>query len=295
MTFERVAGKLHPQSELLRSWTLKGGVSAQVTALEVRHPDGGTNKLVVRQHGAVDLRQNPQVAASEFKLLQLLHAEGVLAPAPCYVDQSGEVLPTPYIVVEYVEGTAEFAPPNLPDFILQLATHLAGIHRIQGAAVSFLPKQEQVVAQRLKGCPDESLRGALESVWPLPQRNQPVLLHGDFWPGNILWRDGRLVAVIDWEDAAVGDPLADVSNTRLELLWAFGTHAMALFTQQYQAMAAVDSADLPYWDLCAALRPAAGLAGWGLDALTEGRMREGLQWFVAQALARLTVRREANT
>ena len=34
---------------------------------------------------------------------------------------------------------------------------------------------------------------------PPVQVNRPVLLHGDFWPGNILWRDGRLVAVIDWE------------------------------------------------------------------------------------------------
>jgi aminoglycoside phosphotransferase (APT) family kinase protein len=35
------------------------------------------------------------------------------------------------------------------------------------------------------------------------------LLHGDYWPDNTLWRDGRLVCVIDWEDAALGDPLAD--------------------------------------------------------------------------------------
>jgi aminoglycoside phosphotransferase (APT) family kinase protein len=34
----------------------------------------------------------------------------------------------------------------------------------------------------------------------------------------VLWRDGRIVAVIDWEDAQVGDPLADLANTRLELL-----------------------------------------------------------------------------
>jgi aminoglycoside phosphotransferase (APT) family kinase protein len=39
-----------------------------------------------------------------------------------------------------------------------------------------------------------------------------VLLHGDFWPGNALWRDGALVAILDWEDAAIGDPLADVAN-----------------------------------------------------------------------------------
>ena len=69
----------------------------------------------------------------------------------------------------------------------------------------------------------------LEEVWPLSQQNRSVLLHGDFWPGNILWRDGQIVGVIDWEDAAFGDPLADIANTRLELLWAFGVEAMRQF------------------------------------------------------------------
>ncbi len=35
---------------------------------------------------------------------------------------------------------------------------------------------------------------------------------------GMLWKDGQLVAVIDWEDAPLGDPLADVANSRLESL-----------------------------------------------------------------------------
>ena len=27
-----------------------------------------------------------------------------------------------------------------------------------------------------------------------------ALLHGDYWPGNVLWKNGALVGVIDWED-----------------------------------------------------------------------------------------------
>src|SRR5713101_7554867 len=291
--FEQVVQKLDPQSRLLRTWELKGGVSARVTALETLRPDGHTQKMIVRQHGEMDLKHNPQVAADEFKLLQLLHSVGLAAPKPYYLDQSSEIFSTPYIVIEYIEGKPEFAPADLPDLLLQLATHLSRIHHVDCSKldVSFLPQQANIYAQKLRARPanvDESLdegpiRDALEAVWPFPQWNTSVLLHGDFWPGNILWRDGQLVAVIDWEDAASGDPLADVANSRLEILWAFGIDAMHSFTHQYRSMTTIDFTHLPYWDLCAALRRVAQIAQWGLDDTTERTMRERHRWFVTQA------------
>jgi aminoglycoside phosphotransferase (APT) family kinase protein len=297
--FEQVVQRLDPQSKLLRTWKLKGGVSAQVTALEALRPDGQTQKMLVRQHGDVDFKHNPQIAADEFKLLQLLHSVGLAVPAPYHLDQSGEIFSTPYIVIEYIEGQPEFAPAHVPDLILQFATHLSRIHQVDCSHldVSFLPKLEQRYAEKLRERPitvDESLdeghiRDALEAVWPLPQRNTSVLLHGDFWPGNIVWKNGQLVAVIDWEDAGLGDPLADVANSRLEILWAFGIDAMQSFTQQYQSMATIDFTLLPYWDLCAALRPVAQLAQWGLDNTTEKNMRERHRWFVTQAFEKLSV------
>ena len=84
--------------------------------------------------------------------------------------------------------------------------------------------------------------------------NPAVLLHGDYWPGNTLWQRGTLVCVIDWEDAVLGDPLADVANARMELTMAFGPTAAADFTDQYRALVpALDLTALPHWDLYAAL------------------------------------------
>ncbi len=297
--FEQVVQKIDPRSKLLHTWKVKGGVSAQVTALEVEQLEGQTKKMIVRQHGARDLKHNPQIAADEFKLLQFVHAVGVTAPKPYYLDQSSEIFSTPYLVIEYIEGKPEFTPADLSDFLLQFATHLSRIHQIDGSKwdLSFLPKLEQRYAEKLRERPatvDESLdegriRDALEAVWPLPQRNTSVLLHGDFWPGNILWKDGQLVAVIDWEDAGLGDPLADVANSRLEVLWAFGSDAMQRFTHRYQPITRVDFTHLSYWDLCAALRPVAQMAKWGLDDTTERTMRERHRWFVTQALEKLSV------
>lgn len=116
------------------------------------------------------------------------------------------------------------------------------------------------------------------------QKNETVLLHGDFWPGNTLWQDGRLVAVIDWEDAALGDPVSDLANCRLEILWAFGIEAMEDFTKHYKSRNKINFASLPYWDLCAALKPCGKLAKWGLEKKSEQAMIEKHKLFVSNAI-----------
>ncbi len=295
--FARLVQRIAPQGTLVRAWALQGGVSARVTALEIARPDGRTEKVVVRRHGAVDRAHNPQVGEVEFGLLDMLRGAGVAAPRPYHLDRSGEIFPEPYIVIEYIEGQPEFAPTDVGALTAQLAAALGAIHRVDcsGLDRSFLPRQEERFAARLRerapgadeAGDERRIREALAGVWPLPQRNSPVLLHGDFWPGNVLWNAGRLVAVIDWEDAAFGDPLADLANARLEMLWAFGLDTMEDFTEHYVALAVVDRTDLPYWDLCAALRPAAALGTWGLDEGTEKAMRAGLGGFIDRALDRL--------
>lgn len=52
------------------------------------------------------------------------------------------------------------------------------------------------------------------AVWAdalaIPWTADPVWLHGDVAVGNLLVRDGRLAAVIDFGCSAVGDPACDV-------------------------------------------------------------------------------------
>src|SRR6266567_6708041 len=143
--FEQAVQKMDPLSKLLRIWELKGGISAQVTALEVLLSDGQTKKMIVRKPADVPFKHNRLRAADEFKLLHLLHSVGLAVPTPYHLDQSGEIVSTPYIVIEYIVGKPEFAPARVPDLILQLAMHLSRIHQVDCAKldVSFLPKLEQ--------------------------------------------------------------------------------------------------------------------------------------------------------
>lgn len=294
MRFERLVNRLDSEAKLLYMSEMNGGVSAHVTMLAIELPDGQTNKLLVRRHGRADLSRNPDVAEAEFRLLQILSASGLPTPAPYSWDKSGEIFSTPYIVMEFIDGEPNHTPASMSNYVKQLALLLTAIHNIDASShtLSFLPKQADKYADLLKrrpASPDESLderriRDTLEAAWPMADGNEERLLHGDFWPGNTLWKDDELVAIIDWEDAAMGDPLADVANARLEMLWAFGWDAMEQFTRQYRShMPAVDFTNLPSWDLCAALRPAGKMSTWGLDANTEKTMRERHNLFVKQA------------
>jgi aminoglycoside phosphotransferase (APT) family kinase protein len=288
--FEALAQRIEPRSKLVRTWELTGGVSARVTAFEIERADGRTERLVVRRHGARDLNRNPQIAADEFRLLQLLEAAGLPVPRPRLLDPRGEIFSTPCLVVDYVEGEPGPAAVDAAELISELARVLAEIHRVGSTAgVSFLPERGLADTTVPVSAEEGRIREFLGSARPLPRRNRPALLHGDFWPGNTLWKDGRLVAVVDWEDAAVGDPLADVANARLELLWALGLEAMDDFTRRYEsAVTGVDFTDLPYWDLWADLRLAGRTAEWGLDEATERAMRAKHEAFVAQAFDKLS-------
>lgn len=297
--YESIARNVVPAGRLRTCKALQGGVSAQTAYIEVETSDGDLIKLIVRRHGEADLRRDPDVARHEYELLELLRSHGLPVAKPYLVDGSGEIFPTPYIVVEYIEGMTELQPDDPVARALRLAEQLARIHALPSRAVEqvkFLRPAYDEVADKLAAQPeklDESLsegliRETLKRIWPGMPRNADAILHGDYWPGNVLWQADHLAAVIDWEDAAFGDPLSDVGNARLELLWNDKEEAMEAFTARYrELMPELDYNALPYWDLYAALRPASKLSTWGLEAELEAAMREKHALFVREAIGRL--------
>ena len=285
-----VVQRVAPEGQLIRRWPLRGGVSASIHALEIGLPGGQTRRVVVRRHGVADWKPlEADVTATEFALLEALRRAGMAVPAPCFLDVSGEVLPSPYLVMEFVEGTTAIDEAALPDALRQMAAYLARLHALDvgDAELPSLPQREDPIAGTLEYLPETPLaarlRAALSTEAPLVPTNPPALLHGDFWPENVLWQHGQIAAVVDWEDAAVGDPLSDLASCRVELFWKHSEQVMETFTAHYLSMATVDSTNLPLWELYVSAAAAAYMAHWGLDPEVEAERRRKTSWVLERA------------
>lgn len=286
--FETVAELVDTSATYVRHWPLIGGVSAQINAIELALANGGHRQVVVRRHGAADWKSlEDDVTASEFALQTTLFNLGLTVPEPLMLDVSGTVFSSPYLVMEMVDGTTEVEDSQLTDALLKMADFLLRLHALDTDPLdlTLLPSGDDPVQGALQYIPDTPSNTALRtavSYWkPCPPDD--TLLHGDFWPGNIMWRDGEIVAVIDWEDAAIGSAVSDVAGCRSELMAIYGEAAMQTFTEHYLANTSHDMTDLPLWEVYAGYAALGSMADWGLEPGIEALRRDRTQVFVDRA------------
>ncbi len=284
-------------SRLLAATALAGGISCQSDRLTFVTADGLKEQVVVRRYH----QHSAETALREFRLLQQLYACDLAVPEPLFIDQTRQRLPVDYIIMAAIDGEMLLAPQNRATYLAQYAQQLAQIHGVSEAQIdlSFLPNASQVCCEVPSSLCDElqAIVGHVDGLllsYPPRYGNRPNLLHGDYWAGNVLWRDDRLLAVVDWEDAKVGEPLIDFAISRVETAVLFGTAACQQFSQQYQALMPIDYRDLAYWDLCAALRMARLIgsdmaqfcrffAPFGRSDITPSYLQRTIADFVSQA------------
>ena len=284
-----------PGLELLSYSKLEGGISARVFLLEVSLP-GGLHKWVLRQYGQADLAGNPHIARDEFHLLQTLHQQSLPTALPVAFFETSEHPLTPCLILEYLPGETVFAPQNPNFFLKQAAENLWKIHStdLSSGSLTFLPQAEKLVSNLIFSKKEvafnqnlvEKICQTLQKSWPLKTINSHTLLHGDFWPGNLLWLNGQLSGIIDWEDARLGDPLSDLSNARLEFLWAFDWQAMLTFTDHYHLISGKNLSNLAFWDAVTALHHS-GFPGWELPDPQKQKMLFDFKRFVSAALGKI--------
>jgi aminoglycoside phosphotransferase (APT) family kinase protein len=185
----------------------------------------------------------------EYRLLSALNPLGFPVPEPLALCDDPAVIGTIFYVMEMARGRP-YADGSLPDFdpvtrrrmYEQLVDTLAELHGIDpgSAGLGDFGKPgnyfERQVARWTRQYRDsetdyipemERLIAFLPET--LPEQSRSSIVHGDYRIDNVVFDgDGTLSAVLDWELATLGDPLADFSY--LAMQWAMpadGTAGLA--------------------------------------------------------------------
>jgi aminoglycoside phosphotransferase (APT) family kinase protein len=146
----------------------------------------------------------------------------VAVPVPLAKGLPAEGYPWPWSVYRWLDGenpTVEHADSD--SIAGELARFIEALHGIDpaggppsGRGVPLPTRDEptRTAIAELEGMVDTD---AATAAWDAALRapawsGPPVWIHGDLLPGNLLLRNGRLVAVIDWGCVGVGDPACDL-------------------------------------------------------------------------------------
>ncbi len=228
----------------------------------------------------------PTELAAEAWACRHLRTVGVPVPEILAVDLGGSGLGRPFLIMGFVPGS----PSEDPEVAREAGRWFRTVHAIElpgwgpllidGADVSGRHASwSDAIAEQLSGVDElvhagildvdlaHAARTAVEVEAVLGYAGRGVLLHHDLKPAHLFGPevDGatRLSAVIDWGDATVGDPVADLA--RLSMAGPEVTHA---FLDGYGVRLDDGLAD----------RLARHRIAWDLGSLTY-EYRAGGDWF----------------
>ncbi len=142
---------------------------------------------------------------------------------PLFKGKPNEHYPSPWIITQWLDGhNPKFEQLNeYQQLAKDLAYFLNDLHSIRldqgpcsrrGVPLRHLNDETQNAIDKLEEDIDVQ---AIHALWKelsnIPSFDQnPVWVHGDFLPGNILVQHNRLKAVIDFSDVGIGDPACDL-------------------------------------------------------------------------------------
>jgi len=122
----------------------------------------------------------------------------------------------------------------------------------------------------------------LRDLYPKILADSPVLLHIDYYSGNILWHENQISAVIDWEEAAYGDPAVDLAYARMNMTLMGLPDAADEFLRIYQSETDRKVNNLAFWELAASVRPMIDPVDWKVAGV-DGLNKDIFQNFIEQA------------
>jgi len=171
----------------------------------------------------------------EFLAIQSFTGKGVAAPEALALEEDGAELERPFFIMGRIDGGAPgspFAPDPYGPHGAAIGEQFFGfMGRIAGEPVENLPILEAAEVPKPEDCwrqaldywagvidedeqhPQPIVRAAIRRLRanPPPPAQKIAVVHGDYRSGNFLQDGaGKIIAVLDWEMAHLGDPLEDL-------------------------------------------------------------------------------------
>jgi aminoglycoside phosphotransferase (APT) family kinase protein len=207
-------------------WTDEGRTTSEHCVL-LRQPVSSVLESDESEERITGSRRLPQI---EFAMIRRMEDAGIPVPHVLWVEPTGTWLERPFSVSRWIEGEADLSKlgeaPNLQQILQQYVEILARVHTLDPvtAGVDFLgnPTAETAAAEQVELFERGVLKQQLEEFPAIRymirwlRKHQPVasrvsVIHGDFRLGNFMWDDDGIVAMLDWEQCHLGDPLEEIA------------------------------------------------------------------------------------
>jgi aminoglycoside phosphotransferase (APT) family kinase protein len=265
----------------------QGGQSNPTYRLEMSN-----GALVLRRKPFGPLLPSAHAVEREFRLLSALHPTGFPVPRPIALCEDQNVIGATFYLMELVDGRT-FWDGTLPELgaaerrvcYEQMVDTLVRLHAIDHTAIGlgdFAPQTNYIARQVSRWT--KQYRAAQTDAIPevekliewlprtVPEQTRTSVIHGDYRIDNLIYAPdaGSVRAVLDWELATIGDPLADF--TYLAMNWAMPRDGRAGLAGVNLLEAGIPTLDLAVDRYCSAT---------GRDGLPN------LSWYFAYNLFRL--------
>ena len=195
----------------------------------------GARQMILRRPPPPPLEKGSNDMLREARIIAALADSQVPVPRVLATGQAGELFDVPFYIMDFLPGVvittdlpAAFAgEASLRDMGLAMVAAMAALHRLDWRALGLgdYGRPEGFNARHLRRM--EGVLTAAAGEMPaafrpvhdwlaahVPAESGAAIIHNDFRLGNLMWVErapARLIAVLDWELATLGDPLMDLA------------------------------------------------------------------------------------
>ena len=196
--------------------------------------------FVLRRKPFGKLLPSAHAVDREFRLLAAIHPTGFPVPRPIALCNDESVVGAVFYLMEMVDGRIFWDGTLLEVPRVDRRAHyeamidtMAALHAVDPGAAgltdfgrpgNYMQRQVERWTKQYRASQTDDLPEVEKLIeWlprTLPEQSRASIVHGDYRIDNLIYaRDApRVLAVLDWELATIGDPLADF--TYLAMSWA---------------------------------------------------------------------------